>query len=65
MTEATTQILTGCTEEVYEFLHNVIQEAQATGAVVHIITIIPSGSSSDTGDRQKGCNPGDTTCPKT
>ena len=64
MTETTTNVITGCSEEVYEFLHNVIQDAQASGAIVNLITIIPDGSVDNGGVGTKGCKPGDATCPK-
>lgn len=65
MSEITANVVTGCSEEVYEFLHNVIQDAQASGAVVNIVTIIPSASEDNTGSGTKGCKPGDSVCPKT
>jgi hypothetical protein len=65
MTEMTTNVLTGCPEEVYEFLHNVIQDAQASGSVVNIITIIPSQTDDGDGGSTKGCKPGSDRCPKT
>lgn len=65
MTEMTTNVITGCPEEVYEFLHNVIQDAQVSGAVVNIITIIPSQVDNIDDVSTKGCKPKATVCPKT
>lgn len=58
--------VSGLSPDFLEFLHNVIQEAQAVGSTVNIITITPAsnnagGKSSFISD---GCGPGDRTCPK-
>lgn len=58
-------IISGCSEEIYEFLHNVIQDAQASGAIVNIITIIPPNITDSDGTVIKGCKPKADTCPKT
>ena len=66
MTEVTSHVITGCPEELYEFLHNVIQDAQASGSIVNIITIIPTQA--DAGAEslaQVQCKPKADTCPKT
>ncbi|WP_321502282.1 hypothetical protein [Breoghania sp.] len=63
--EARFEVLTGF-PDVAEHLHNVIQDAQASGAIVHIITIIPTGSQSfpDDGPDDKSCKPKAQICPK-
>lgn len=65
MSETITNVITGCSAEVYEFLHNIVQDAQATGAIVNIITIIPNETPSDDFDEGIKCKPKATTCPKT
>ena len=59
------QILEGF-PEMAEHLHNVIQDAQAAGAIVQIITIFPASGWMAEGDvaANKSCNPKDTVCPK-
>jgi len=51
-------------DEVYEFLGNVIQEAQASGSIVQIITIYPPVDTLDSEGGIKGCNPKADHCPK-
>jgi hypothetical protein len=51
--------------KLYEYLYSVIQDAQASGAVVHIVTILPTTIVSPNGIIEPlGCNPKATTCPK-
>lgn len=52
--------------QLYEHLYNVIQEAQAMGSIVHIVTILPppSGDKSGLVATVQGCKPGDAICPK-
>ncbi|GKI97692.1 MULTISPECIES: hypothetical protein [Klebsiella pneumoniae complex] len=65
MTDSTTHIVTGLPEDFYEFLHNVIQDAQASGSIVNIITIIPGQLDNGDGMQIQGCRPKAETCPKT
>lgn len=59
------QILEGF-PEVAEHLHNIIQDAQAAGAIVQIITIFPASGkmTEEDGAVSKSCNPKDSVCPK-
>lgn len=60
-----TIVINNGNEEVFEFLGNVIQEAQAAGSIVQIITIYPSVDNlDDSGDVIKGCKPKADHCPK-
>ena len=52
---------------IYETIFNIVQDAQAAGSVVQLITIWPPSSSTDPGGGTadiKSCNPKDTICPK-
>ncbi len=51
-------------DEVYEFLGNVIQEAQASGSIVQIITIYPPVEALSNEAITKGCKPKADHCPK-
>jgi hypothetical protein len=54
-------------EDLYEFMSNIIQDAQASGSIVQIITIIPEMTieEDERGDVViKGCKPKAATCPK-
>jgi hypothetical protein len=53
--------------ELMEYLNNVIQDAQSSGAIVHVITILPPHIErvDDSGlVTIEGCNPKAQTCPK-
>lgn len=55
------------TPELMEFLNNVIQDAQASGCIVHMVTIIPPHiqQANDSGGVDiKSCQPKASTCPK-
>lgn len=50
-----------------EYLHNVVSDAQATGSIVHLITIIPNTPEraiSLQDHAVEGCNPKARNCPK-
>lgn len=52
--------------KLYEFLYKVVAEAQASGAVVIVTTIIPPAQTT-VGDGLptiESCMPGESTCPK-
>ncbi|MEW8628244.1 MAG: hypothetical protein AB2551_21040 [Candidatus Thiodiazotropha sp.] len=54
-------------EDLYEFMNNIIQDAQASGSIVQIITIFPETTmegSSDASVEVKGCKPKAVHCPK-
>jgi hypothetical protein len=53
--------------ELMEYLNNVIQDAQSSGAIVHVITILPPHIERVADDGMvtiEGCNPKAVICPK-
>ena len=67
MTDLKSTVIKDTSPELFEFLHNLVQDAQATGAIDNIITIIPA-SMQDIGDDSEietiKCKPKNETCPK-
>lgn len=53
--------------DLFEYLHNLVQDAQASGAVVQIITILPPQVkiTGEDGTQIYGCKPLSVSCPKT
>ena len=54
-------------EDLYEFMNNIIQDAQASGSIVQIITIFPEMSMEENDDGTvavRGCKPKAVHCPK-
>jgi hypothetical protein len=58
------------TESSLEMFQNIIQDAQATGAIVHFAIIVPGKRHTDANDNshvediQLSCNPKGAACPK-
>jgi hypothetical protein len=54
--------------ELFEHLTNIINDAQASGAIVHVITIVPPQTLRHTPEgvviTEHSCVPGDSGCPK-
>jgi hypothetical protein len=54
--------------ELFEHLTNIINDAQASGSIVHVITIVPPQMLKHTADgtviTSHSCVPGDSSCPK-
>ena len=53
------------TEQIQEYLFNIVQDAQALGSVVQIVNIVPSLTIDQDGQLQAlACGPKDVICPK-
>ncbi|MCP9626135.1 hypothetical protein NML43_03415 [Rhodopseudomonas palustris] len=53
--------------ELFEHVSNIVNDAQASGSIVQIITIVPPQLAKlDSGGKilSEGCKPGDSICPK-
>lgn len=58
-------IIDGADPKLLELIYNIVQDAQASGSVVQIITIWPTSSPLGDGESMpKGCKPKDERCPK-